>query len=164
MIELKQTRGLTLHSGKKTSLNLEVATWSAIDFIAASECRKWQRWANDVIDANPGAANFSSVIRAAAMDNLLSRQRIIDNEISTQILDEDHEIIGTEYYRLDDEALKSELDAASITHRDSAFSGFEIIAGYRGIFGDPGAPFVCVRSMLRGDLHAFIVKTDQGEQ
>lgn len=162
MIEIKQTRGLTLDNGKKTSLNLEAATWAAIDYIAGSECRKWQRWANDVIDANPGAVNFSSAIRAAAMDSLLSRQRAIDNETSTQVLDEHHEIIGTEYYRLDDEALKSELDAARVTHRDSAFLGFEVIAGYRGILGEPQAPFLCVRSMLRGELHAFIVKTDQG--
>lgn len=160
MIETKQTRGITLTDGKKTSLHLEAATWRAIDHIAAGECRKWQRWANDVLDANPGATNYSSVIRAAALDNLLNRQLVLESEAATQQLDEDHEIIGTEYYRLGDEALQAELDAARITHRDSAFDGFEVIAGYRGIPGDPQAPFLAVRSAIRGDLHAFIVKHD----
>lgn len=157
MIELKQTRGLTLRNGKKTSLHLEAATWAAIDYIAASEGQKWQRWASDVIGAKPDAVNLSSVIRAAVMDNLLMRQHAIDLEVCNQVLDETHEIVGTEYYRLDDEALKSELDAARITHRDSAFNGFEIVAGYRGIPGEPAAPFLCVRSALRDDLHAFVV-------
>ena len=164
MIETKQTRGITLSNGTKTSLHLEAATWAAIDYIAAQEARKWQRWANDAIDASSDTSNLSSTIRAAALDNLLNRQRVIDAEGSTQQLDDDHEIIGTEYYRLDDEALQSELDAARITHRDSAFVGFEVIAGYRGIPGEPQDPFLCIRSALRGDLHAFVVKTDGASQ
>ena len=160
MIEEKQTRGITLSNGKKTSLHLEAAAWAAIDHIAAQEGRKWQRWACDVLDANTDATNYSSSIRAAVIDNLLSRQRIIDLEERTQALDEEHELVGTEYYRLDDEALQSELNAARITHRDSAFAGFEVIAGYRGIPGDPQDPFLCIRSALRSDLHAFIVKRD----
>jgi hypothetical protein len=82
-----------------------------------------------------------------------------DQATRTQVLDENHEIVGTEYYRLDDEALENELDAARITHRDSAFNGFEVVAGYRGMPGDPPAPFLCIRSALRGDLHAFIVQS-----
>lgn len=160
MIETKQTRGITLSNGTKTSLHLEAATWAAIDYIAAHEGRKWRRWALDAIDASSDTSNLSSTIRAAALDNLLSRQRIMDLEERTQALDEEHELVGTEYYRLDDEALQSELDAARITHRDSAFAGFEVIAGYRGIPGDPQDPFLCIRSALRGDLHAFIVKRD----
>lgn len=161
---MKQTRGITLNDGKKTSLHLEAETWAAIDYIADGEGRKWQRWACEVLEADPTVTNYSSAIRAAVMVNLLNRQRAIDNEASTQVLDQHHEIIGTEYYRLDDEALKSELDAARITHRDSAFAGFEVIAGYRGIPGEPQAPFLCVRSTLRDDLSAFIVKADQGGQ
>jgi predicted DNA-binding ribbon-helix-helix protein len=160
MIETKHTRGITLSNGTKTSLHLEVATWAAIDYIAAQEGRKWQRWANDAIDASSDTSNLSSTIRAAALDNLLNRQRVIDAEGATQALDENHEIVGSEYYRLDDEALQSELDAARITHRDSAFAGFEVIAGYRGIPGDPQDPFLCIRSAMRGDLHAFIVKRE----
>src|SRR5437764_224205 len=128
MIETKQTRGITLNNGTKTSLHLEAATWAAIDYIASQEGRKWQRWANDAIDASRDTSNLSSTIRAAALDNLLNRQRVIDAEGAMQQLDEDHEIVGTEYYRLDDEALQAELDAARITHRDSAFNGFEVIA------------------------------------
>lgn len=161
MIEAKQTRGITLSNGTKTSLHLEAAAWAAIDHIAVQEGRKWQRWANDAIDASSDTSNLSSTIRAAALDNLLNRQRTIDNEASTEVLDQDHEIIGTEYYRLDDEALKSELHAARITHRDSAFNGFEVIAGYRGIPGEPPAPFLCIRSALRDDLHVFMVKAGQ---
>jgi predicted DNA-binding ribbon-helix-helix protein len=164
MNDLKQTRGITLNNGKKTSLHLEAETWAAIDYIADGEGRKWQRWACEVLEADPAVTNYSSAIRAGVMVNLLNRQRAIDNDVSTQVLDEHHEIIGTEYYRLDDEALNSELDAARVTHRDSAFAGFEVIAGYRGIPGEPQAPFLCVRSTLRGDLSAFIVKADQGEQ
>ena len=164
MIEVKQTRGITLNDGKKTSLHLESATWAAIDYIAACEGRKWTRWASEVLQANPAATNYSSVIRAAVVDNLLSRQLDADQATHTQVLDENHEIVGTEYYRLDDEALQSELDAARITHRDSAFNGFEIIAGYRGIPGDPPAPFLCVRSALRDDLHAFIVQSQESDQ
>jgi predicted DNA-binding ribbon-helix-helix protein len=162
MIEVKQTRGITLTNGKKTSLHLEAATWAAIDYIAASEGRKWQRWANEVLDAKDDVQNFSSVIRAAAMDNLLNRQRMIDAEVGTEVLDQDHEIIGREYYRIDDEALQSELEAAEVTHRDSAFAGFEVIAGYRGVPGEPQAPFLCVRSNLRDDLNLFIVQADKG--
>lgn len=164
MIEVKHTRGITLTNGKKTSLHLEVATWAAIDYIAASEGRKWQRWANEVLDTKDEVQNFSSVIRAAAMDNLLNRQRMIDAEVGTEVLDEHHEIIGTEYYRIDDEALQSELDAARITHRDNAFDGFEVIAGYRGIPGERAAPFLCIRSVLRDDLHAFIVQSQESDQ
>jgi len=164
MIENKQTRGITLTSGKKTSLHLEVATWAVIDYIAASEGRKWQRWANEVLDAKDDVQNVSSVIRAAAMDNLLNRQRMIDAEVGTEVLDEHHEIVGREYYRIDDEALQSELVAAQITHRDSAFNGFEVIAGYRGIPGEPAAPFLCIRSALRDDLHAFIVQNQEAVQ
>lgn len=164
MSESKQTRGITLNDGKKTSLHLEPETWAAIDYIADGEGRKWQPWAREVLDADKAVTNYSSAIRAAVMVNFLNRQRAVDNEACTQVLDVDHEIVGTEYYRLDDEALKSELDASRITHRDSAFSGFEIIAGYRGIPGEPQAPFLCVRSTLRGDLSAFIVKADQGAQ
>ena len=164
MNDSKQTRGITLNDGKKTSLHLEAEAWAAVDYIADREGRKWQRWACEVLDAGKDVSNYSSAIRAAVMVNFLNRQRAIDNEASTQVLDEHHEIIGTEYYRLDDEALKSELDAARITHRDSAFAGFEIIAGYRGIPGDPEAPFLCVRSTLRGDMSAFIVKADQDDQ
>jgi predicted DNA-binding ribbon-helix-helix protein len=161
MIEVKQTRGTTLNDGKKTSLHLESATWAAIDYIAACEGRKWQRWASEVLEATPTATNYSSAIRAAVVNNLLTRQLDADQETHTQVLDESHEIIGTEYYRLDDEALQSELGAARITHRDSAFNGFEVIAGYRGIPGDPQSPFLCIRSALRDDLHAFIVQTSQ---
>lgn len=164
MIESKQTRGITLNNGTKTSLHLEVATWAAIDYLAAQEGRKWQRWANDAIDASSDTSNLSSTIRAAALDNLLNRQRVIDAEVATQQMDMDHEIIGTEYYRLDDEALTSELDAARITHRDSAFDGFEVIAGYRGVAGDPQDPFLCIRSAIRGDLHAFIVKREWAQE
>jgi predicted DNA-binding ribbon-helix-helix protein len=160
----KQTRGITLNNGKKTSLHLETETWACIDHIADSEGRKWQEWGREVLDTDKDVTNYSSAIRAAVMVNFLDRQRTIDNEASTQVLDEDHEIVGTEYYRLDDDALKSELDAARITHRDSSFAGFEIVAGYRGIPGDPQAPFLCVRSTLRGDMSAFIVKADQGAQ
>jgi predicted DNA-binding ribbon-helix-helix protein len=160
MIEVKQTRGITLTDGKKTSLHLESATWAAIDYIASCEGKKWTRWANEVLEANPAATNYSSVLRAAVMDDLLSRQLATDQASHTQALDDEHEIVGAEYYRLDDTALRSELDAARITHRDSAFNGFEVIAGYRGIPGDPAAPFLCIRSTLRGDLHAFIVKND----
>jgi predicted DNA-binding ribbon-helix-helix protein len=164
MIETKQTRGLTLRDGKKTSLNLETATWAAIDYIAAQEGITWQRWANNVVGANPDAINASSVIRASVVDYLLTRQLAVDMEARTQVLDQDHEIIGKEYYRIDDEALQSELDVARVTHRDSAFDGFEIIAGYRGVPGEPAAPFLCVRSALRDDMHAFIVQTHEAEQ
>lgn len=164
MIEVKHTRGITLTNGKKTSFHLEAAAWAVIDYIAASEGRKWQRWANEVLDAKDDVENLSSVIRAAAMDNLLNRQRMIDTEVGTEVLDEHHEIIGTEYYRIDDEALQSELDAAHVTHRDNAFNGFEVIAGYRGIPGEPAAPFLCIRSALRDDLHAFIVHSQESDQ
>lgn len=161
MIEEKQTRGITLSNGKKTSLHLETSAWAAIDHIAAQEGRKWQRWACDALDARSDPANYSSAIRAAVIDNLLSKQRTIDMNECTQVLDLGHEIVGTEYYRLDDEALASELETARITHRDSAFVGFEVIAGYRGMAGEPPEPFLCIRSALRDDMHAFIVKTHQ---
>lgn len=161
MIETKQTRGITLSNGTKTSLHLEAATWAAIDYIATQEGRKWRQWANDAIDASSDTSNLSSTIRAAALNDLLNRQRVIDANQATQALDEDHEIVGTQYYRLDDEALASELETARITHRDSAFNGFEVIAGYRGMAGEPPEPFLCIRSALRDDMHAFIVKTHQ---
>lgn len=164
MTEVKQTRSVTLNSGKKTTLALEVATWNAIEYVAASEGRRWQEWAKTVLDANPNTDNTTGTIRTAAMGSLLARQLKADQASHTQALDDEHEIIGTEYYRIDDEALQIELDAARITHRDSAFNGFEVIAGYRGIPGEPPAPFLCVRSALRDDLHAFIVKADQGDQ
>jgi predicted DNA-binding ribbon-helix-helix protein len=162
MTEVKQTRSVTLTSGKKTTLVLEASTWDAIDYIAARECRRWQDWAKEVLDANPDTDNTTGTIRTAAIGSLLARQLGADQATHTQALDAEHEIVGNEYYRLDDEALQSELDAARITHRDSAFNGFEVIAGYRGIPGEPLAPFLCVRSALRDDLHAFIVKTDEG--
>lgn len=164
MIEAKQTRGFTLRDGKKTSLNLETATWAAIEYIASQEGISWQRWANDVVGANPDAINASSVIRASVVNYLLTRQLAVDLEARTQVLDQDHEIIGSEYYRIDDAALESELSTAQITHRDSAFNGFEIIAGYRGIPGEPPAPFMCIRSALRDDLHAFIVHSQETSQ
>lgn len=164
MIEAKQTRGLTLRDGKKTSLNLEAATWAAIDYIAAQQGTTWQRWTNSVVGANLDAINLSSVIRASVVDYLLTRQLAVDMEGRTQVLDQDHEIIGKEYYRINDEALQNELDVAQITHRDSAFNGFEIIAGYRGVPGESAAPFMCVRSAMRDDMHAFIVRPQEAAE
>lgn len=164
MTEAKQTRSLTMSGGKKTTLVLDTETWAAIDYIAACEGRRWQEWANGALEASPDTGTRAGTIRTAAMSSLLARQLAADDAMHTQTLDESHEIIGTEYYRLDDQALQSELDAARITHRDSAFNGFEVIAGYRGLPGEPAAPFLCIRSALRDDLHAFIVQSQEFAQ
>lgn len=164
MTEVKQVRSLTMSGGKKTTLVLETETWAAIDYIAACEGRRWQEWANEALETHPDVGTSAGTIRTAAMSTLLSRQLANDDATHTQALDESHEIVGTEYYRIDDQALQSELDAARITHRDSAFNGFEVIAGYRGIPGEPAAPFLCIRSALRDDLHAFIVQAQEANQ
>lgn len=164
MTEVKQTRSLTVSGGKKTTLVLETETWAAIDYIAACEGCRWQEWANQALEVHSDTGTSAGTIRTAVMGALLARQLAADAATHTQALDESHEIIGAEYYRLDDEALRSELEAARITHRDSAFNGFEVIAGYRGIPGEPAAPFLCIRSGLRDDLHAFIVQAQESDQ
>jgi predicted DNA-binding ribbon-helix-helix protein len=161
MANVFKVRTTELTGTGRTSLRFEETTWAAIDALAVNRGIRWQDWARDVIAQKPGAPNKSAVIRAALADELLAEQFAALAEESasgTAELNEVHEIVGTGYYRLDDDQLASELASASIITKDDSFGSFVLHIGRRSTsYG--GESFVIVENMLKGHLHLMIAPT-----
>lgn len=161
MSNVFKVRTTELTGTGRTSLRFEETTWAAIDALAVNRGIRWQDWARDVIAQKPGAPNKSAVIRAALADELLAEQftALAENSApGTAELNEVHEIVGTGYYRLDDDQLASELADASIITKDDSFGSFVLHIGRRPTsYG--GESFVIVENMLKGQLHLMIAPT-----
>ncbi len=152
-----RTASLT-NDGRRTSLKFDETTWKMIDHIAEKRGTGWKEWARQLFRANPDAPNKAAVLRAALAEELVSEQFKAANEIGEVEVNTPHEIIGSGYWRLNDEQLKSELEGAVITIRDNSFTAFTFIMGYRNKSAG-GEPFVIVQNELRDGLHLMIAPT-----
>lgn len=146
--------------GTRTSFRFDVPTWTALDMVAAEEGISWIDWCVRAIESRPAASSKASAIRACLADALLAQHfKALAEEAGTgpRELQQDHPIVGTGYYCLDDETLAAELDSADITERNDGFEGFTLIVGYRAkSLG--GNAFICIENRLKGGFHLFIAK------
>ena len=60
-------------NGTRIVLRLEPEAWDAIELVATRYGQKWQQWVSRVLDASPDVVNVTGLVRAAAMDALVSR-------------------------------------------------------------------------------------------
>ena len=162
----KLTRTAQLSDKGRTSLRFDADTWKQVDDIAAHAGMKWLDWARRAVQSRPDMSKAAAIRFALASEQAErhfaeATSRYAPGKVSLPAL---HPLVGQAYYRLDDEALQIELDAADITERDAAFTSFELITGFRSkSFGDPQQPFLCIRNLLRDQLHLFIVLDHEGE-
>lgn len=154
-----KVRSAAVTNSGRTSFRFDTSTWTAIDMVAEKAGMTWIDWVTRAIASRPHAKSKASAVRAALADALLLEQfnaMAEDKSVGSEILADEHPIVGTGYYRLDDQSLSIELENARITLRDDSFEGFTLIVGYRDItYG--GNAFLCVENRLRDGLHLFIV-------
>lgn len=148
----KTSRTAAVSGAGRTTFSFDPETWALIDKIAGSQGATWQEWAARAVAERPGIGK-ASALRAALAEEVLIESAA---DVAMQAdLPESHPIVGTGYYRLDDDTLKIELDGAQITTRDDSFEGFTLLIGTRSkSFGSQ--PFVCIQNRLKDALHLFI--------
>lgn len=161
MTKTFKVRTAEVSDNGRTSLRFEETTWAAIDSLAVSRGVRWQDWARNVLAQRPDAPNKAALIRAALADELLADQftAMAENSVAGKSdLDEPHEVIGSGYYRIDDDQLASELADATTITKDNSFGSFVLHIGRRSTsYG--GEPFVIVENLLKGQLHLMIAPT-----
>lgn len=161
--EKLKVRSAAVTDTGRTSFRFDVPTWAAIDMIAERASMSWVDWAAKAIKARPLATSKAAAVRAALADALMAEQfkAMADEMLAGPMpLIEEHPILGTGYYRLDDKTLALELEGAEITLRDDSFEGFTLIVGYRDR-ANGGKGFVCVQNRLREGLHLFIAREEE---
>lgn len=148
----KISRTAAVTDAGRTTFQFEPEVWAAIEKIAGRHGTTWQDWATQVLAQRPNMGK-AAALRAAVAEEVLIEAATAATEQET--LPEESPIIGSGYYRLDDDMLKAELDGARITSRDDSFEGFTLLIGTRDkSFG--GEPFICIQNRLKDALHLFI--------
>ncbi len=65
--------------GKRIGIKLDEPTWRAVEWLAEQAGQTWQQWCAQVIqEAGEDSNNMTAVVRAAAMDRLLSETILAD--------------------------------------------------------------------------------------
>lgn len=150
-------RMVPLEGGKRTGVRLDHSTWQAIDWLSEQSGGTWQQWCAKVIAGTPDAKNLTAVIRATAMDGLLSATVFANRGESLDAMEAN--ALTCRSSMLNDEQLAEFLQNATL-HGQSCFNAFTIMFGQ----DDNGEDFLVARNSMRDGLHFATLAMNGGSE
>lgn len=121
-----KAKNLELRDGRRITLTFDTATWQAVELLASAAGQRWTNWVRDLLAGNPHAANMHAVVRAAAVDGLLTHQVI--QERADQLTQPTAPML-TYASTLDDDQLREELAAGVVVGGPIDLGGFSVSVG-----------------------------------
>ena len=142
---------LSLESGKRVGLRLDLATWQTIGRLAEEAGMSWQDWCRSIIDATPEGKNITAAVRSAAVDKLLEETLLKERGPDLSAMHASP--LMRDSAALSDAQLDNILSGATV-QGETDFGGFTVMFGH----DEHGQDCVWIRNGLRDHQHfAFIV-------
>jgi predicted DNA-binding ribbon-helix-helix protein len=156
----KSMRALTRH-GHRLGVRLEPETWAAIDLIAKNRKLKWQKWAEQVLDAaghsfsSAGMPSATGILRAAAIQELQNEMvRVAQSREFLPPADLHHAYLEQVTPVMLD-VMKEELANSEVVY-SCDFGSFVLHAGTR----NQGGPALFIENKMIDELSLIISKDE----